>query len=262
MLVLKKLLSALLLPISLCLEIFLLGLLLQWFTRKERTGRMLVTLGVLLFALLGWGIISDKLLDPLEYRYPPLLTVEDPNILTAEEDDPIKWVVVLAGGHTYDPQIPITSRISKESLVRLIEGIRLYRQVRGSRLLLSGRGFSDSISEAESMAHIARSLGVDPMDLALEEESRDTKDQARLVPSVVGHDRFILVTSASHMPRSIAMFRELGLRPIPAPIGHLTHRRDNLMPLVLHPNSEGLLKAEMAIHEYLGLAWAKLRGQI
>jgi uncharacterized SAM-binding protein YcdF (DUF218 family) len=54
-------------------------------------------------------------------------------------------------------------------------------------------------------------------DLILESDSKDTNDQARLIQPIVGDDLFLLVTSATHMPRSIALFKSLGMHPIAAP---------------------------------------------
>jgi uncharacterized SAM-binding protein YcdF (DUF218 family) len=261
MFVFKQIVSPLFLPVSLCLEFLLLGLVLLWFTRRQRAGKVLVTIAAFILAMFGYGIISDRLLEPIEYRFPPLFQLADIKALDSGEQRHPRWVVVLAGGHTYDPNLPLTCRISRESLVRLIEGIRLYRQKPGCKLLLSGRGFSASFPEAETLADLARSIGVNPNDLVLEAKSRDTKDQARNLLSVLGSKPFILVTSASHMPRAVAMMRKLGLQPVPAPTGHRTHKREGVLPLESFPNAEGLLKAEMAIHEYLGLVWARIMSQ-
>jgi uncharacterized SAM-binding protein YcdF (DUF218 family) len=83
-----------------------------------------------------------------------------------------------------------------------------------------------------------------------------------LVRRLVGDDRFVLVTSASHMLRSVALFRKQGMEPIPAPTDHWVKRSDGMSPYRFFPGAENLLKTEMAVHEYLGLAWAKIRGQI
>ena len=79
---------------------------------------------------------------------------------------------------------------------------------------------------------------------------------------IVGDNKFILVTTASHMPRSMALFKKLGMQPIPAPTDHAMKRRQGIHPGVFFPNSGKIRNAELVFHEYLGLAWAKLRGQI
>lgn len=258
----KKLVSPFILPVPLCLGVVALGLVLLWFTRKQKAGKIAVTLGTLLLALLGVRTFSEALLEPLEDRYPPFPSGSEQRFASLNQSDPIRWIVVLSGGHIPDPRLPETSRISGLSLVRLVEGIRLHREISGTRLLLTGGGFYESVSESETMAKVAESLGVDHGNIVIETESRDTKDQARIVRSIVGNDGFILVTSSWHMPRSMAMFRKVGLNPIPAPTGHMVKRGMWSTGKLFLPSSSGLRRAEIAVHECLGFLWAKLRGQI
>ena len=109
------------------------------------------------------------------------------------------------------------------------------------------------------MAEVASVLGVDEREMVLESESRDTKDEARIIKEMVGEDRFVLVTSASHMPRSMALFRKQGMDPIPAPVGHwVKENRSGITPGAVFPGAEGLMKAERAVYEYLGIIWERL----
>ena len=59
-------------PVPICVEILLLGLFLLWFTRRQKAGKIVVSIGVVLLAALSYGVISDILIRPLEYKYPPL----------------------------------------------------------------------------------------------------------------------------------------------------------------------------------------------
>ena len=88
------------------------------------------------------------------------------------------------------------------------------------------------------MAEVAKALGVKQEDLILESESNDTINEARLIKSIVGNDTFILVTSASHMPRSMGMFKKLGMQPIPAPTGYSIVRSQSISPGDFFPSSE------------------------
>ncbi|NIA11024.1 MAG: hypothetical protein GWP10_15165 [Nitrospiraceae bacterium] len=99
-------------------------------------------------------------------------------------------------------------------------------------------------------------------DILLESASKDTKDEAHLIKDIVGNDGFILVTSASHMPRSMALFEKHGMRPIPAPTEYLVKESRKIDPSIFFPSAEGLRKTERAFHEYLGLGWTWLMGQI
>ena len=254
MFLLKKIISPLFLPVPLCLEILLTGLVLLWFTRRQKLGKIVVSMGVILLAILSYDAIPNGLLRPLEYKYPPLVH------LKAIHD--IKWIVVLGGGHISDPGIPCTGQLSDASMARLVEGIRLYRMLPGSKLILSGGSGFDPVPDAGIMADVARAIGVNKRDLILESLSRDTKDEARLIQKIIGRDRFVLVTSASHMPRAMALFEKRGMHPIPAPTEYLAKARQKISPAMFFPSADGLEKTERAFHEYLGLAWAKLRGQI
>jgi uncharacterized SAM-binding protein YcdF (DUF218 family) len=83
-----------------------------------------------------------------------------------------------------------------------------------------------------------------------------------LFKKIVEDNKFILVTTASHITRSMALFKKIGMQPIPASIDHSMKRRQRINPGVFFPSSGKIRNAELVFHEYLGLAWAKLRGQI
>ena len=262
MFILKKIIGQLFFPVPLCLEILVVGLLLLLFTRKQRTGKIILSVGIILFTLLSYPALSNTFLRRLEYRYPPLISTETSDFAAGEVQPQVRWIVVLGGGHISDPKIPVTSQLSGASLVRLIEAIRLHNQIPGSKLILSEGKVFDSVPGAETMAEVAKALGVKQEDLILESESRDPIEEARIIKSIVGNDEFILVTSASHMPRSMGMFKKLGMQPIPAPTGYIMKEKQGISPGDFFPSSDELRKAEGVIYEYLGLLLAKLRGQI
>ena len=259
MFLLKKFISPLLLPVPFCSMLLIFGLITLWFTRRQKAGKLLVSTGALLLILFGYGVSTRWLLMPLERQYPPILAA---NSVTSQETQPIKWIVVLGGGGVYSSQLPSPSQLSSASLTRLIEGIRLHRQIPGSKLILSEGNIFDSGPVAEIMGTVAQDLGVGKDDLVLETQSQDTEAQAVLISPLVGTDRFFLVTSASHMPRSMRLFRKQGMNPIAAPTDFESLSSESWVPSTLYPSAGGLRKAELAVHEYLGLAWAKLRGKI
>ncbi|MGQ9654581.1 MAG: ElyC/SanA/YdcF family protein [Thermodesulfobacteriota bacterium] len=253
---LKKVIGPSLLPVSLFLEVMLLGLALIWLTSRRRAGRAIVSLGFVGLTLMGYGAFSDMLLRPLESEYAPLQSLD-----AASQ---VRWIVVLGGGAVADPKLPVTSQLSHSSIVRLVEGIRLQRMLPGSRMILSGGGQFDSRPSADVMAQFAKIMGLSEEEILLERTSKDTADEARLIKEIVGQERFVLVTSASHMRRSMALFERLGMRPIPAPTGHLVRDKvgGKTNPGSFFPNADGLLKAQTALYEYLGIGWSKIMGQI
>ncbi len=252
----KKTVGPFFFPLSLCLEILIVGLVLLWFTKKKKAGKIIVSSGVVLLLLLSYDPFPEMLLRPLEYSYPPLLEPQD--------FPQARWIVVLGAGHTQDPRLPANSQLSGAALFRLVEGIRIHKCLAGSKLILSGGALWESVPEAKVMADVALALGVDRQNLILESVSKDTEEEAQLIQKMIGNNLFVLVTSASHMPRSMALFKKLGMQPIPAPTdyGVKEGRGHGIIPSGFFPGAEVLQKSETAVYEYLGLAWAKLRGRI
>ena len=258
----KKIVAPLFSPVTVILALLLIGLILLWFTRRQKTGKAVITLGVIMFALFAYGSFSDLLLSPLERQYPPLMMGSAADSPSSSSLHSIKWIVVLGGGHVADPRFPVTSQISEESLARLVECVRIHRMIAGSKIILSGGAVYDSASEAATFAKVAAILHVNAGDIILEEVSRDTEEQAENMRPIVGQDRFILVTSAYHMPRAMAIFNKEGLKPVPAPTNHLVKDRQMTAPGDFYPSSLGLMKAERAMHEYLGLLWLRVRNRL
>lgn len=262
MFLLKKLVAQFFYPVSLSLELLVLGLFFLWVTRRVRLGKILVSLGTVVLLLWSSPLISPRLLTPLERHYPALL---HPEALSRDGQTPGAtpfWIVVLGGGHASDPQLPVNSQISQPALGRVVEGVRLYRAIPGSKLLMSGGGAFDPVPEARVMAEIALSLGVKSQDLRLEDASRDTADEAAVIAAMLHGQPIILVTSAAHMPRAMALFAKRGMHPLPAPADYLYRVPQRPAPGEYFPRADSLKWMEAAVHEYLGLAWAWLRGLI
>ena len=110
------------------------------------------------------------------------------------------------------------------------------------------------------MHEVALQLGVPDEEIILERDSQDTKDQARLIQGIVGEEPFLLVTSASHMPRSMALFENVGLHPRPAPTGFMSKAGQGWSPSAYWPSSGDLRKTERAFYEIMGTLWGRLRG--
>lgn len=258
----KKIAPPFLDPVPLCLELLLLGLVFLWFTRRQRAGKILVSLATGLLLVCSYAFFPNLALRPLEQKYPPVSDSTAAQTQGHLEARAGNLVVVLGGGIISDPRLPLTSQIRADTLYRLLEGVRLYRAAPGRKLILSGGKVFSSISEAQIMARVARIMGVPSQDIMLEPASRDTEEEARFIKPLVGREKFFLVTSASHLPRSMAMFQKQGMAPVPAPAGYRVAEADGLTPIVFFPSSRNLEKVGIALHEYLGLAWAWLRGEI
>jgi uncharacterized SAM-binding protein YcdF (DUF218 family) len=247
----KKIVSRFLFPLPLSLEFLVVGLFLLWFTRRQRTGKWLVTCGTLVLLVFSSRVTSNALLHPLEHQYPAIAVGQ-----IQASGPPVGFIAVLGGWADLDPGVPVSSHVSSGQMVRLVEGVRLHRVFSGSKLILSGDADS-----AEGMAQIAEALGVSSGDILPVPQPRDTEEESQQIGRIVGSQPFILVTSASHMPRAMGLFRKRGLQPIAAPTDFLAPRHA-WEPDDFFPDGYKLFKSQTAFYEYMGQAWAKLRGKI
>lgn len=239
--ILKKLIGLLCMPLSVTVIFLTAGMILLLFTRRQIAARIFLVAGILVLLSSSYGILSYWPLEKLEKEYQPF------DIRKSGTE--YKWVVVLAGD-------------ADENIVRLVEGIRIKRAIDGSKLIVSGGRIFSPVSSAERMADTAKGLGIDPTDIVLEDTSKDTKDEARIIKEIVHQDTFVLVTSAYHMPRSMALFQAQGLNPVPAPTQYLLSGEQNLDPWMFFPSTQNLYKTEAVLHEILGLITARIMGQI
>jgi len=246
MFVLKQFLKALLLPPMPWL-LMLLAVLIWW---RRTWARKLLLITFLLILALHSGPVNYALRYPLEARYPPLI---DPS--KAGSYDAI--VVLTAGSVAAEGLIPFPS-VDEHMFRRLDEAWRLYR-LRPKPVIISG-GHVNPFTPAKDENRIAREFlirwGVRQEDVIGEENSRDTFESAletRKILAQRGWKRYLLVTSAMHMPRSMLVFSELAPVPIAAP-GDFSIGKFELTPFDFFPNEAVAPKLSATLHEYLGLA--------
>jgi uncharacterized SAM-binding protein YcdF (DUF218 family) len=255
MFILKKLIGSLFMSMPMLAILLLLALILLLFSRRQVMAKVILTMTTIMFILIGYGVFSRPMLAWLESCYPSL------DIESAAQAG-ITWVVVLAGGHVSDPLLPVTSQLEFETQARLIEGIRIARALPSARLLVSGGAVYDAQPSADLMAKLAQELGLPQGKIVIERESRDTKDEARIIKNMIGQEPFVLVTSGYHQPRSMALFQGQGMKPIAAPAGRLIHPRRYITPSMLFPSARNIMDTDIALHEFYGLVTAKIMGQL
>ena len=254
MFLLKKVLGILLLPLPLLIVLLAIGIVLSWTKARFRTGRTLATLVAVLLLLFSLSFLPYLLGRSLESRYQPF---QPENALPEPE-----VIVVLGGGAGDDPSLPASTRLSPASLARLVEGVRIARIYPQSMMVFSGGQVFTQSAEAESMAEVARTLGVEENRLIMDTGSRDTEEQAVKLADMVAERPFVLVTSALHMPRAVALFRRQGVEPIPAPAGYRFDRSYLSGPRGVLPSAEHLRAMESILHEYYGFAWSWARRRV
>jgi uncharacterized SAM-binding protein YcdF (DUF218 family) len=245
MFVLKQFLSALLLPPVPWL-LLLLAVLIFW---RHRWARKLLLFTFLLILVLHSGPVNYALRYPLESRYAPLIAPAN-----AGSYDAI--VVLTAGSIPARGLIPFPS-IDEHMFRRLDEALRLYR-IQPKPIVVTG-GHVDPFTPARDENRIARDFlvrwGVPKSDVFGEEKSRDTFENALETQKVLkqhGWKRYLLVTSALHMPRSMLVFSARVPEPIPAP-GDFSVGELELTPFDFFPNVGAAEKLVFTIHEYIGI---------
>ena len=105
-------------------------------------------------------------------------------------------------------------------------------------------------------AQLAVALGIKRENIIIYGHPKDTREEALYTKTIVVEKPFILVTSATHMPRSMMLFKSLGLNPVAAPTNFYKDEFDGYFRL---PTVDDFYKSQIAMHEYLGILWAKLR---
>ncbi len=247
--IIKKILGALLMPMTLIFLLIFTGLTLVWFSKRWNTaGKIIVTSSVCILFLVCFSPLSSSLMQSLEKTYP----VFDQKDISAD------YIWVLGSGSAYDTTIPLHSRLYQDGLYRVLEGIRLHQMIPETHMVFSGYGAGDIKSVAEVGAEAAISLGVSKEHITILSNPKDTWDEALEAKAIIKDKPFILVTSASHMKRSIYIFNHHGLKPIPAPCGHHIKRRAGNSFFKYLPSPKSAIIMHRYIYERLGLLWLKL----
>jgi uncharacterized SAM-binding protein YcdF (DUF218 family) len=241
---LKKIVSLFFYPFQLVCLLWLAGVIMLSLRPCSRRGLALVVISGILLLVMSLPF-SIFLLRPLEEMAGPYAKPEG---LSSQG---VEYIVVL-GGDIRAGELTPADRTANSSLVRVMEGIRLWKGVQGSRLVVSGGSESSGLmTTAEAMAQLAENLGVPREAIVKEALSLDTEEEARFLKPLLENSKFALVTSASHMNRSLMHFRRFGLNPIPAPCDFYA-KEFRLSVRSIFPGLENLGLSQRAIHEYLG----------
>jgi len=253
----KKLISRFFFPVPLVLELLILGLVLQRFSKWKRTGKGLLVAGVLLLAIFGYNLGTEPVLRSIERKFPPL-TIEIAKSLPAKTD-----ILVLGQGLSDELGLPANSRIGEVYLARIIEAVRVSRMMPNSRILVSVAGYSSADDKTNFLEGIAEIMGIENARLVLLDGARDTADEIDMALGQARSECLVVVSSASHLPRAIKMFEGRGVTTVPAPCAYrvLDVADGPWSPLELFPNARNLVSAENAIYEVMGNLWVRVRGR-
>jgi uncharacterized SAM-binding protein YcdF (DUF218 family) len=233
--------------------------------RCQRTGRRLLFSGGLLFLVFLFSPIAEFLILQLEKDYPPMLV--------PPASAKIDRIVVLAGYSEEHRGFPITTLVSEQTIATMSEGLRLYRLLPGSKMIMSGgvvrRG---ERPVAAAMSDFLQQMGVAASDIVVEGRSANTYENLAEVKKLVGSVPFILVAQACDLRRAMAVARKLQMNPVAAPACHwaLQNHPDQgtaeeigkYIESFFYPSTDNLFRIQWAYHEYVGFSWYQFLGRI
>ena len=243
------------LPSNLFMSIGIVGLVLLC-TRFVRFASWLVVTSLVLFAVVGLSPLGYALLLPLEQRFPPW----DPS------RGPPDGIVVLGGSIL--PDVSAARGVVKldDAAERITATVELARRYPNARIIFSGGSAAlmfDQPPEAPFAVKELEALGVARERITAEEQSRNTVENAvfsRLIANPKPGERWLLVTSAFHMPRAMGVFRAAGFPVEAYAVDWRTRGPADLLKLS-GSLSEGLTRTDTAVHEWVGLVAYRLTGR-
>jgi uncharacterized SAM-binding protein YcdF (DUF218 family) len=254
--VLSKTLGIMLLPTNFLIGIGLIGAFLLA-TRFASLGRKLMIAAVVLLAICGFSPFGSVALYPLEQRFPPW---------DAAHGAP-DGIVVLGGSIDADLSAAHGVAVVEDSADRIIAAAALARRYPNARIIFSGGSgnlISNDAKEADYAASIFESLGISRDRLTMERRSRNTQENAEFSKAIAAPksgERWLLVTSAFHMPRSVGLFRKAGFAVEPYPVDWRVGGRVDLLTFSSRAIG-GLERTETAVREWMGLVAYRATGKI
>ena len=245
--VLSKILGFFANPSNLIISLGLVGVVML-LTPWRRAGFWLATMSMVVLAVLGLLPIGNALLLPLEDRFPAW---------QAEGAAPA-GIVVLGGAITPDVSAARHEVALNEAAERLTAAAALARHYPEARIIYSG-GSGALIygegNEAPLALALLESLGVAAERIALEDRSRNTIENAifsKTIAQPKSGQRWLLVTSAYHMPRAVGAFRSAQFPVEPYPVDWRTRGKEDVLRLFA-TLGDGLRRTDTAVHEWVGL---------
>lgn len=223
--------------------------------RRCRAGLVLLVVSTVLLAIAGLSPLGNVLLLGLTERFPQWQSAGNPD-----------GIIVLGGAIDSEASVARNSVELDASAERILTMLRLARRYPQARIAFSGGSGNlilESVSEAPIAAQLLQEFGVGRDRILLEEASRTTAENATMLRAMLAPkpgERWLLVTSAFHMPRAIGAFRKAGFEVEAYPVDWRTRGwADARVPF--DRLSSGLARTDVALHEWGGLAIYWLTGR-
>lgn len=242
-------------PSSLIFFALLIGTVLVCWCPKW--GRRFLFAGVALIVLFGFLPGGNILVLPLEERFA--------TSVPAKPQEKISGIILLGGFEDISVTRARGGLALNEAAERLTETLRLARKLPDAKVIFTGGsgGLFGGSGIAGSVKQYFVDAGIEPDRIIVENDSRNTYENAVFTKAIVkpaADNRWLLVTSAYHMPRSIGVFRKVGFNVVPYPVDFRTRSWDDaLRPFDNFP--AGLQRTDLAVKEWIGLIAYWLSGR-
>ncbi|PKH88017.1 ElyC/SanA/YdcF family protein [Colwellia sp. Bg11-28] len=239
---LKKIITVLIMPINIVLLLLIFALIVH--RKKPKQSIKSLSAAIVILLISAFAPFSNTVMTAIENDYPPYV----------KTNVSIDYIVVLGCGHNTNAELPVTSQLANCSLQRMVEALRIYQLHPEARIITSGYGGHNPVSNAETVKQSLVLLGVPAQKIITENFPKDTEEEAQLIAPRVQGTQVILVTNADHMPRSINYFQAEGIYPIAAPTGYWVKNPDSSKNWAHYmPSSKKLEQTTIAWYESLGL---------
>lgn len=225
-------------------------------TRFARAGRRLMVTSILLLAMFGLSPFANALLLPLEQRFPPW---------DASRGAP-HGIIVLGGAIGPGVSGARGTAALDEAAERVTVVADLARRYPAARIVYSGGSgslFLREGSESDFAVPLFESFGIARERILVESRSRNTVENAVFTKALVKPapgERWLLVTSACHMPRSMGIFRAAGFAVEAHPVDWRTRGAEDLLRPFIRVG-DGLARTDTAMREWVGLLAYWLTGR-
>jgi uncharacterized SAM-binding protein YcdF (DUF218 family) len=245
---LSKVLPLAIYPLGFTIGLGLLSVFLMFLGRTQAAIRVAL-IGLALLWIASTPNFSRWAMGALERQYPPR---------TLEETAPAD-VAILLGGGVASPTPPRISAEFNEAGDRVLHAARLYRAGKVRRILVTGGNVpwvSGGAPEAELTRAYLIEFGVPADAIAIAGQSRNTYENAREIAALWRSGSYkaaLLVTSAAHMPRALAVFRKAGLPVQPSSTDVRSVRPPEATLLDWLPQSDALDQTTEVMREWIGL---------
>ena len=251
---LSKILGFFALPSNLLMVLALAGILLMS-TRFRRLGQALVIGAILLLVIVGIAPVGNALMLPLEQRFPKW---------DAKQGSP-HGIVVLGGAVSPDVSAAREDVALNEAAERMTAAAQLAREHPNARIVFTGGSgqLLGGAAEADFVSDLFESFGISRDRIVLEKRARNTVENAVLTKELVKPkpgERWLLVTSAHHMPRSVGIFRKAGFPVEAHPVDFRTRGEADLAT-PFGSLASGLARTDTAVREWVGLIVYWLTGR-